>query len=346
VSKTHTYKDAGVDIDDGSDLTRRIKGMVKPTFRPEVVSEIGGFAGLFSLNVEGYGDPLLVSSTDGVGTKLKVAFMMKKHDTIGVDLVAMCANDILTLGAEPLFFLDYLSTSRLEVAVAEEVIGGIVSGCCEAGCALLGGETAEMPSFYRDKEYDVAGFIVGIVDRGKVTDGSQITIGDTLVGISSSGLHSNGYSLARKVIFEHLKLEPDHRPEGFESTVGEELLTPTKIYVKAIHGLLKDFHIKGMVHVTGGGLIDNISRILPRECAVVLDRGSWTVPPIFTFLQKAGNIKESEMLCTFNCGIGYVLVVAPEQAEGVTERVKAMGHGSSRIGNVTRRDGDKPIRLA
>src|SRR5512137_1191214 len=298
-----TYKDAGVDIEAGNSFVRMIKPLVKSTFRPEVMAEIGGFGGLFSLNTAKYKNPVLVSGTDGVGTKLKLAFMADRHDTVGIDLVAMCVNDIVVQGAEPLFFLDYLATGKLDPAKAADIVKGIAAGCVQAGCALIGGETAEMPGFYAAGEYDIAGFTVGVVDRDNLIDGSSITVGDTLIGLASSGLHSNGYSLARKVIFERMGLKIDSILPGTGATVADELLTPTRIYVKSILNLLRDFTINGIAHITGGGLLENIPRVLPQGCKAVIRKGSWTVPTIFDIIRDAGNIEESEMNRTLNCGI-------------------------------------------
>ena len=280
-----TYKDSGVDIDAGNTFVKMIKPLVKATSRPEVMADIGGFGGLFSLNTAKYKNPVLVSGTDGVGTKLKLAFMADRHDTVGIDLVAMCVNDIIVQGAEPLFFLDYLATGKLDPAKAADIVKGISAGCVQAGCALIGGETAEMPGFYADGEYDIAGFTVGVVDRDNLIDGSSITVGNTLIGLASSGLHSNGYSLARKVIFEKMGLKIDSVLPGTGLSVADELLTPTRIYVKSILNLLRDFTINGIAHITGGGLLENIPRVLPQGCKAVIRKGSWPVPPIFDILQ-------------------------------------------------------------
>ncbi|HYS43159.1 MAG TPA: phosphoribosylformylglycinamidine cyclo-ligase, partial [Geobacteraceae bacterium] len=261
-----TYRDAGVDIDAGNAFVKMIKPLVKATSRPEVIADIGGFGGLFSLNAAKYKNPVLVSGTDGVGTKLKLAFLAGRHDTIGIDLVAMCVNDIVVQGAEPLFFLDYLATAKLDPEKAAQVVKGISEGCIQAGCALIGGETAEMPGFYADGEYDLAGFTVGVVDRDNIIDGSSITVGNTLIGIASSGLHSNGYSLARKIIFDRMGLAIGDILPGSDKSVADELLTPTRIYVKSILNLLRDFRINGIAHITGGGLLENVPRVLPHGC--------------------------------------------------------------------------------
>ncbi|HEY6838391.1 MAG TPA: phosphoribosylformylglycinamidine cyclo-ligase, partial [Geobacteraceae bacterium] len=304
-----TYKDAGVDIDAGNTFVKMIKPLVKATSRPEVIADIGGFGGLFSLNTGKYKNPVLVSGTDGVGTKLKLAFLADRHDTIGIDLVAMCVNDIVVQGAEPLFFLDYLATGKLLPEKAADIVKGISEGCIQAGCALIGGETAEMPGFYSDGEYDVAGFAVGVVERDNLIDGSSITVGNKLIGIASSGLHSNGYSLARKVILEKMGLSFADTLPGIGRNVADELLTPTRIYVKSVLNLLRDFRVNGIAHITGGGLLENVPRVLPNGCKAVIHKGSWNQHDIFRLIQEEGNIAEEEMLRTFNCGVGMVLIV-------------------------------------
>ena len=274
MKKPLTYKDAGVNIETANRLVDRIKALAKTSFRPEVLTDIGGFSGLFSLNTEKYQRPVLTASTDGVGTKLKIAFMMDTHHTIGIDLVAMCVNDILAQGAEPLFLLDYIATSSVQPKTLEAVISGITDGCREAGCALLGGEVAEMPSFYQENEYDLAGFVVGVVDQDKIIDGSLIKSGDKLVGIASSGLHSNGYSLVRKVVFERLNLSLDEKVEALGRTLGEDLLMPTTIYVKPVRTIIEKSTVHGIAHITGGGLVENIPRIVPATCQTVIHKGS------------------------------------------------------------------------
>jgi phosphoribosylformylglycinamidine cyclo-ligase len=331
-----TYKDAGVDIDAGNTFVKMIKPLVKATSRPEVLADIGGFGGLFSLNMGKYQHPVLVSGTDGVGTKLKVAFLADRHDTIGIDLVAMCVNDIIVQGAEPLFFLDYLATAKLDPAKGASIIKGVSEGCVQAGCALIGGETAEMPGFYTGEEYDMAGFAVGVVEREKIIDGSSITVGNQLIGLSSSGLHSNGYSLARKVIFERMGLGINDQLPGTGKTVAEELLTPTRIYVRSVMNLLRDFNINGLAHITGGGLVENIPRVLPNGCMAVIKKGSWVVPPIFDVIQKGGNIDEAEMFRAFNCGIGMVLVVPENELEEVMIRLKGLNETAFHIGEVVK----------
>ena len=331
-----TYKDAGVDIDAGNRFVQLIKPLVKATSRPEVLTDIGGFGGLFSLNAGKYEKPTLVASTDGVGTKLKLAFLMDKHDTVGIDLVAMCVNDIVVQGAEPLFFLDYLATGKLAPEKAVEIVRGISEGCVQAGCALIGGETAEMPGMYGDGEYDLAGFTVGVVDNTRIIDGSSITVGDRLIGIASSGLHSNGYSLARKVFLDLLQLPLDATPEGLERPLGEELLTPTRIYVKAILNLLRDFQIKGMAHITGGGILENVPRVLPRHCKAVIAKESWPKPAIFELLRSGGNIEELEMYRTFNYGIGMVLVVPEREVEDIMTRLVGLKETAFLIGEIAK----------
>jgi len=336
VKKSLTYKDAGVNIDAANKLVDVIKSIAKTSFRPEVLTEIGGFSGLFALNIEKYKRPVLTASTDGVGTKLKIAFMLNKHDTVGIDLVAMCVNDIMVQGAEPLFLLDYIATGKVEHNTLETLVAGIARGCSEANCALIGGEVAEMPSFYNEGEYDVAGFVVGVVDQDKIIDGSEIRIGDKVVGIASSGLHSNGYSLVRKIVFEQLNLGLHQRIEELGRTLGEELLEPTKIYIKPLLNIISEFHVHGIAHITGGGVLENIPRILPDSCQVVIHRGSWIIPPIFPYLQEKGNISDLEMLRTFNNGIGMVIIVLQEEAEDIIARLKNMHLQSYCIGEVAK----------
>jgi len=341
-----TYKDAGVDIDAGNRFVQMIKPLVKATSRPEMLGDIGGFGGLFSLNSDKYRQPTLVASTDGVGTKLKVAFMADKHDTVGIDLVAMCVNDIIVQGAEPLFFLDYLATGKLAPEKAVEILKGISAGCVEAGCALLGGETAEMPGMYGDGEYDLAGFTVGVVDRDAIIDGSTVNVGDKLIGLASSGLHSNGYSLARKVLFERLGHKIDDVVAGFERPLGEELLTPTRIYVKPLLNLLRNFQIKAMAHITGGGLLENVPRVLPRNCRAVFRKESWPKLPIFELLREGGNIPEVEMYRTFNYGIGMVLVVPDRETEEIMDRLVGLKETPYLIGEVVKcAEGDEQVEL-
>ncbi|MCP9469301.1 MAG: phosphoribosylformylglycinamidine cyclo-ligase [Nitrospira sp.] len=329
-----TYREAGVDIDAGDAFVDRIKPLVRSTFRPEVLADLGGFGGLFGLRAEQYKEPVLVSGTDGVGTKLKIAFLMDRHDTVGIDLVAMCVNDIVVSGAEPLFFLDYFATGKLSVAKAQDVVKGIAEGCRQAGCALIGGETAEMPSFYRDGEYDLAGFAVGVVEKATIIDGRSIVPGDVLIGLASSGLHSNGYSLARHVLLEQARLTVDSLVSELGRTVGEELLTPTRIYVKPILALCREFPIKGLAHVTGGGITENLPRVLPSGVNARVDRRAWAVPPVFTLLSSAGAIEQEEMYRVFNMGIGMVLVVPPHAAKSVVSRAVDLGERAQVIGEI------------
>lgn len=336
-----TYKEAGVDIEAGNSFVQKIKPLVKATFRPEVMTEIGGFGGLFSLNAAKYKNPVLVSGTDGVGTKLKLAFLADKHDTVGIDLVAMCVNDIIVQGAEPLFFLDYLATGHLDPDKATQIVTGIAEGCKQAGCALIGGETAEMPGFYSDGEYDMAGFTVGVVEKDQMIDGSSITVGNKLIGIASSGLHSNGYSLARRIIFDRMGLGIHDQLPGLRTTVAETLLTPTRIYVRAVLNLLKDFRINGIAHITGGGLIDNVPRILPKLCKACFKRESWQQPPIFPLLEEAGKVDQFEMYRTFNMGIGMVLAVAETDVEDILARLQGLGETAWLIGEVQSRSDDQ-----
>jgi phosphoribosylformylglycinamidine cyclo-ligase len=329
-----TYKDAGVDIDSGNRFVKLIKPLVKATYRPEVMADLGGFGGLFSLNSAKYKNPVLVSGTDGVGTKLKVAFLADRHDTIGIDLVAMCVNDIVVQGAEPLFFLDYMATAKLHPEKGAEVIKGISHGCSLAGCALIGGETAEMPGFYNEEEYDLAGFAVGVVERDNIIDGSTITVGNKLIGIASSGLHSNGYSLARKIIFEKMGLRVEDEIPGLGTTVADELLIPTQIYVKTVLNIIRDFRVNGIAHITGGGLLENVPRVLPNGCKAVIDKGAWKMPGIFEIMKEAAGIEETEMFRTFNCGIGMVLAVPENEAEEVLIRISGHNEKAFVIGEV------------
>jgi len=340
------YAEAGVDIDAGNEFVTRIKSLVAKTFRPGVIADLGGFAGLFSLNLKSLKKPVLLASTDGVGTKLKIAFMMDIHNTVGIDLVAMSVNDIIVQGATPLFMLDYLATGKLDVGRSVKLIEGIVAGCKEAECALIGGETAEMPDFYPEGEYDLAGFVVGIADKDQIIDGSSVQAGHQLIGIGSSGLHSNGYSLARRIIFGELKMSVGDYLEEFGRTVGEELLEPTKIYVKIVKRLMRDFRIHGMAHITGGGLTENVPRMIPKRYQAVIDASSWTPPAIFHYLQGAGKLSFKEMMRTFNNGIGLVMAVKKEDVGGVMLRLKAMGESAFHLGEVKLRGKRKePVRF-
>ena len=331
---TSRYTEAGVNIDTGNKLVDSIKKIAKSTFSPYVTTDIGGFAGGFSLNTQNYKKPILISSTDGVGTKLKIAFMCNKHDTIGIDLVAMNVNDILVQGATPLFFLDYIAMGRLDIEKAKEVIGGIADGCRIAKCSLIGGETAEMPGIYKDDEYDLAGFVVGIADNEDILDGSEVKVGNKLIGVASSGVHSNGFSLVRKICFEEKKLSVnDYIPE-LSGKLGEVLLEPTRIYLDIVTTLRKNFHIMGICHITGGGFIDNIPRILPSSCKAVIEKKSWEPPPIFHFLQKEGNVSITEMMRVFNNGIGMIFVVEEHEVDDILMRLGVMGEKAFCIGSV------------
>ncbi|NWF52737.1 MAG: phosphoribosylformylglycinamidine cyclo-ligase [Nitrospirae bacterium] len=333
-----TYKRSGVDIDEGERFVRLISPLAKRTFRKEVLTEIGLFSGMFRLDLTRYKEPVLVSGTDGVGTKLKIAFMMDKHDTVGIDLVAMCVNDILTAGAEPLFFLDYLATSKLNADKASSIIEGIVRGCEEAGCSLIGGETAEMPGFYQEGEYDISGFSVGVVEREKIIDGSKIKEGDVIIGIASNGLHSNGYSLVRKLFFDIKKMKLETYIPELGVTLGEELLKPTRIYTKAFMTLKDKVEIKGMAHITGGGIPLNLLRILPEGSCANIKKGSWQVPGIFRLIEETGSasggISEEEMRRTFNMGIGYIIVISEKESEGSISLLNNTGYKTYIIGNI------------
>lgn len=321
------YRDAGVDIEKGNEAVRRIKDKVKSTFDANVLTEIGSFGGLYALS--GYREPVLVSGTDGVGTKLKIAFLLDRHETVGIDLVAMSVNDILVQGARPLFFLDYIATSEVEPEKIEAIVDGVIQGCRQAGCALLGGETAELPGFYAEGEYDLAGFAVGVCEKEKIVTGSQIREGDLLIGLPSSGIHSNGYSLARKVLVN--ERNPDE-------AVLEELLTPTRIYVKPVLALLEKIRVHGMVHVTGGGFYENIPRMLPRGLSAEIRKGSWDIPAIFGRIAEKGNVDEEEMFTTFNMGIGLIMAVSPEEKEDALEILVSQGEKPVLMGQVVTSD--------
>jgi phosphoribosylformylglycinamidine cyclo-ligase len=329
------YKAAGVDIEAGNEVVRRIRSLAKGTFTPGVLSEIGSFGGLFDLSRSGIEDPILVGSADGVGTKLRLAFMTGRHRSVGVDLVNHCVNDILVQGAEPLFFFDYLATGRLEPDVAVQIVEGLAAACRENGCALLGGETAEMPGFYNDGEYDLAGFIVGAVSRERVIDGRTIRPGDVLIGVPSSGLHTNGYSLARRIAFETAGLRVDTHVPELGAAVGDVLLTPHRTYLPLVRPLLRAGVIKGMAHITGGGITENLPRILPAGTHAAVDRSAWRVPPVFEWLQRTGRVPDDDMLRTFNMGIGLIVVCAPEQEGGVLESLARAGEPAAlRLGSV------------
>ena len=331
-----SYKDAGVDIDAGDALVERIKDVAKRTRRPEVMSGLGGFGALCQLPT-GYKEPVLVSGTDGVGTKLKLAMDTGIHNSIGIDLVAMCVNDLLVTGAEPLFFLDYYATGKLNVDIASSVVTGIGAGCEQSGCALVGGETAEMPGMYEGEDYDLAGFCVGVVEKSGIIDGSSVRIGDALVGIGSSGPHSNGYSLIRKII-DHSGQALDS--EFGDSTLGETLLAPTRIYVKPVLNIIKQFQVNALAHITGGGLLENIPRVLPRNTRAVIDSDSWQRPAIFDWLQEQGNVEAREMYRTFNCGIGMVMAVSAEQADSIVDMLHQHGETAMVIGRIEAGDDD------
>jgi phosphoribosylformylglycinamidine cyclo-ligase len=325
-----SYKDAGVDIDAGNALVERIKGVVKKTRRPEVMGGIGGFGALCELP-KGYKEPVLVAGTDGVGTKLRLAIDLKKHDTVGIDLVAMCVNDLIVQGAEPLFFLDYYATGKLDVDVAADVVSGIGKGCELSGCALIGGETAEMPGMYEGDDYDMAGFCTGVVEKSKIIDGSKVAAGDQLIALASSGPHSNGYSLIRKV----LEVSGADTSSEFEGkTLGEHLMEPTRIYVKSILELLKDVDVHALSHITGGGFWENIPRVLPESAKAVVKGDSWQWPAVFNWLQENGNIATHEMYRTFNCGVGMILVVPADKLEQSLEILKAQGEDAWHIGEI------------
>jgi len=331
--KPLTYKDAGVDIDAGADLVDRIKPLVKRTQRPEVLAGLGGFGGLFALPPGRYREPVLVSGTDGVGTKLMLAHQLNQHDTIGIDLVAMCVNDVLVQGAEPLFFLDYFACGRLDVEVATSVVEGIAEGCHQAGAALIGGETAEMPDMYTDGEYDLAGFCVGAVEREEMIDGQSISVGDALIGIASSGPHSNGYSLIRKVLEIAGDAQIDGRPAR------EALLAPTRIYVKSVLALMQKVPIKGLSHITGGGISENLPRIYPADVHAVVDRSTWRQGAVFDWLAEHGNIADEEMLRTFNCGVGMVVVVDNKDVDAALSTLLTLGENAWKIGRIDQGDG-------
>ncbi|AIS51769.1 phosphoribosylformylglycinamidine cyclo-ligase PurM [Thermoanaerobacter kivui] len=330
------YKDAGVNIDEGNRLVEMIKPIAKQTMTDNVLEGVGGFAGL--VEIKNYKNPVLVSSTDGVGTKLKIAFMMDKHDTIGIDLVAMCVNDIIVTGAKPIFFLDYFATGKLKSEVAVEVIKGIAEGCKMAGCALIGGETAELPGFYKEGEYDLAGFAVGVAEKEGLIDPNRMCEGDVILGLPSSGIHSNGYSLVRKIFFEENNLSvKDFIPE-LDMKLGEVLLTPTKIYVRSIEAL-KGLKIKGIAHITGGGFIDNIPRIVKKGLSAKIDKGTWEIPPIFKLIQKMGKVEEREMFRTFNMGIGMIVIVSPEEVDEAINRLGQIGDKVYVIGEIQKGEG-------
>lgn len=333
---SEAYKKAGVDIAAGNEAVERMKKHVKRTYRPEVMAELGGFGGLFGLNKDKYEEPVLVSGTDGVGTKLKLAFAMDKHDTIGIDAVAMCVNDIIVQGAEPLFFLDYLACDKVVPEKIEAIVAGISEGCVQAGCSLIGGETAEMPGMYSEGEYDIAGFTVGIVDKKKMIDGSKIAAGDAVIGFASSGIHSNGFSLVRRLLLEEAGYSLEQTLEELGGArLGDVLIEPTRIYVKSALKLIEEVDVKGMAHITGGGFIENIPRVLPEGVNVDIAYGSWPILPIFGLMQDKGSITNRDMFTTFNMGIGLVVVVPADQAETALRVAAELGEEAYRIGTVT-----------
>lgn len=340
---SEAYKRAGVDIDAGNEAVERMKTHVRKTLRPEVLTGLGGFGGLFQLNTDAYEDPVLVSGTDGVGTKLKLAFAADRHDTIGTDAVAMCVNDIVVQGAEPLFFLDYLACGEIAPEKVEMIVKGVTDGCQEAGCALIGGETAEMPGMYAEGEYDIAGFSVGIVDRTNLIDGSRIGEGDAVIGLASNGVHSNGFSLVRKVLLEEQGLSLSQRVSPLDRPLGDELLTPTRIYVRPLLQAMAHHDIKGMAHVTGGGFYDNIPRMLPKGTGVEIEHGSWPIPPIFQVVQEYGGLTSLDMYRTLNMGIGMILVVGQAEADDVMQRLREVGESPYRIGKVI--PGNQDVRF-
>jgi phosphoribosylformylglycinamidine cyclo-ligase len=342
-----SYRDAGVDIDAGDALVERIKPFAKRTMRPEVLAGIGGFGGLVEIGRR-FREPVLVAGTDGVGTKLRLAFTLGRHDTVGIDLVAMSVNDVLVQGAEPLFFLDYFACGKLDVDVAADAIKGVAAGCELAGCALIGGETAEMPDMYPDGEYDLAGFAVGVVEKSRIVDGSTIREGDVVLGLGSSGPHSNGYSLVRRIVAETgADLGAPYDPRAGDTALGTALLAPTRIYVKPLLALMRDLPVKGMAHITGGGLVENVPRVLPAGLQARLDRARWPRPPIFDWLQQGGRVADAEMHRVFNCGIGMIVVVAPAHAERAKLLLAASGEAVHRIGAiVARAEGEPPTVVA
>lgn len=340
------YKQAGVDIHAGYEAVSRMKKHIARTARTEVLSAIGGFGGMFALDVSQYKEPILVSGTDGVGTKLKIAFAMNRHDTIGIDCVAMCVNDIAVSGAEPLYFLDYIGCGVLEPAVIEDIVAGVAEGCVQAGCALIGGETAELPGMYAVGEYDIAGFSVGVVEKKNIIDGARIAAGDVVLGLGSSGLHSNGYSLVRKILLDEVGMDLHAHVDVLGKTLGEELLTPTRIYVQALQKVRSHVAIRGFAHITGGGFVENIPRILPLGLGVDIDVGSWPIPPIYSLLKEKGNLDMLAMMNTFNMGIGMVAIVANEQKEAVADVIHTLEQAGEQVYVIGRvREGEGDVRF-
>ncbi|CAG37263.1 phosphoribosylformylglycinamidine cyclo-ligase [Desulfotalea psychrophila] len=339
------YSEAGVDIDKGNAFVEGIKDIVASTHKNGVIDNIGGFSAHIAIDVTKYPKPVIVNSTDGVGTKLAIAHMCNKHDTIGIDLVAMCVNDLIVGGATPLSFLDYFAVGKLDIEVATEVVKGIAEGCKQAGCSLVGGETAEMPGLYQGSDYDLAGFVTGIVDRDSIIDGSDVRSGNKIIGLASSGVHSNGYSLVRKICFDDNDYSVEDHIEELGSTLGEELLKPTRIYVQQVLNVIKNYPIHGMVHNTGGGFIDNIPRILPKGYKATLQAGSWDVPAIFTFLEEKGKVPREEMYRTFNMGVGLLVIVAEDKAEDILHHFEALGEKASIIGEIQKQTDENDERV-
>jgi phosphoribosylformylglycinamidine cyclo-ligase len=334
-----TYKEAGVDTKEGERAVSLMKPHVKKTFNENVLTGLGGFGSLFRLDVKGMEEPVLVSGTDGVGTKLKLAFLMDKHDTVGQDCVAMCVNDVLCQGAKPLFFLDYIATGKVKAEKIADIVKGIADGCVQAGCALVGGETAEMPDFYAEGEYDMAGFAVGVVDKQKMIDGSKIREGNVVIGIPSSGIHSNGYSLVRRLFFDKLKMSVEDQIEELGMTLGEALIAPTKIYAKACNAVFDKGEVNGIVHITGGGFYENIPRIIPEGLGVHIRLGSWQIPPIFRYIQEKGNIEQKEMFSTYNMGIGMMIIADSSQKDAILDALETIGEKPAVIGEIVKRQG-------
>lgn len=341
--KKMTYKDAGVDTKEGERAVSLMKDHVKRTFNENVLTGLGSFGSLFQIDVASMTQPVLVSGTDGVGTKLKIAFLMDKHDTVGIDCVAMCVNDVLCQGARPLFFLDYIATGKVKAEKIADIVKGIAEGCRQSGSALVGGETAEMPDFYSEGEYDMAGFSVGMVDKDKIITGEKIREGNVIIGIASSGIHSNGYSLVRKVFFEKMGMKVDDYVEELGMTLGEALLTPTKIYASACSAVLPKYDVKGIIHITGGGFFENIPRILPEGTAAKIQIGTWEVPPIFPYIKKCGNIDKIEMFSTYNMGVGMMMIVEAKDADSAVKALREAGETADIIGRIVKTDGDKVI---
>lgn len=334
--KGFTYKEAGVDVEAGYEVVKRVKKLAKSTFSKNVIGGIGGFGGAYSIKGLGYKNPVLVSGADGVGTKIKLAFMMNKHDTVGIDLVAMNVDDVAACGARPLFFLDYIACHKVKPDLVEQLIKGMVEGCRQAGCALIGGETAEMSDLYAPDEYDLAGVAVGIVDKDKIVDGTKVKIGDAIIGLASSGLHSNGYTLARKIFFEAGKLAVDDHLDGLKESIGLELLKPTRIYSASILKILQKVKVKGVAHITGGGLPENVERIVPKGMGALIDSATWGVPRIFQVMQKFGRISKAEMFKAFNMGIGMALVVPVKDADKTIKLAKSIGEKAFLIGEIVK----------